>query len=80
MPVRLKKLIGTILIVALVVIYALTAATVASYRLADSPWWIHVLYFLFTGIIWVVPAMFIIRWMEKPPRPKASGDGTRNAD
>jgi len=71
MPVRLKKLIGTILIVALVVIYALVATTVATYRLADSPWWVHLLYFLFTGVLWVVPAMLLIRWMERPARGTA---------
>jgi RsiW-degrading membrane proteinase PrsW (M82 family) len=68
MPVRLKKLIGVVLIVALVVLYALVATTVATYRLADSPWWVHLLYFMFSGVLWVVPAMFIIRWMERPPR------------
>jgi Na+/serine symporter len=70
MPVRLKKLIGTVIIVALVVIYALVATTVATYRLAESEWYVHLLYFLFTGVLWVVPAMFVIRWMERPPKNK----------
>lgn len=81
MPVRLKKLIGTVLIVALVILYALIATTVATYRLADSPWWVHLLYFLFTGVLWVVPAMLLIRWMERPPRERrgqpGSSGGTR---
>lgn len=66
MPVRLRKLIGTVLIVALVVLYALIATTVATYRLGQSPWWIHLLFFSISGIIWIIPAMLIIRWMEKP--------------
>ena len=37
MPVRLKKLIGTFLIVVLVIIYALAATTVATYRLGRVP-------------------------------------------
>ena len=68
MPVRLRKLIGMIVLIVLVVIYALIATTVASYRLAESPWWVHLLYFLVTGLLWVLPAMLIIRWMEKPAR------------
>ena len=68
MPVRLRKLIGMIVLIALVVIYALIATTVASYQLAESPWWVHLLYFLVTGLLWVLPAMLIIRWMEKPAR------------
>jgi len=71
MPVRLKKLIGTALILVLVVLYALVATTVAAYRLADSAWYFHLAYFLFTGVLWVVPAMFIIRWMERPAKTKS---------
>lgn len=70
MPVRLRKLIGTVIIVALVVIYALVATTIATYRLAESAWYVHLLYFLFSGVLWVVPAMFVIRWMEGPPKNK----------
>ena len=45
-------------------------ALTATYRLAESAWYVHLLYFLFTGILWVVPAMFVIRWMERPPKNK----------
>lgn len=72
MPVRLRKFIGTFLIIALVVVYALVATTVATYRLAESAWYVHLLYFLFTGVLWVVPAMFLIRWMEGPAKKKPS--------
>ncbi|MDX3928677.1 MAG: DUF2842 domain-containing protein [Shinella sp.] len=70
MPPRLRKLIGTVLIIILVLVYALVATTVASALLGASPWWIHLAYFLFTGILWIVPAMLIIKWMEKPAMPK----------
>ena len=36
MPIRLKKLIGSILLVALVIVYALAATTIAAGRLAQS--------------------------------------------
>ncbi len=68
MPVRLKKLIGTFLLVALVIIYALVATTIASARLGESGPFVHLAYFFFTGLLWILPAMWIIRWMvkEKP--------------
>ncbi len=66
MPVRLKKLIGSILIVVIAFVYALVATTIAAAKLADASGWIHLLYFLLTGLFWVVPAMFIITWMTKP--------------
>lgn len=70
MPMRLKKLIGSILLVALVIVYALAATAIAAGRLADSGPVIHLIFFLVSGILWVVPAMGIIRWLILEPRPK----------
>ena len=67
MSTSIKKLFGTFCLVALVVIYALVATAVATAQLAESPWWVHMLYFFFTGVLWVVPAMFIVRWMIQLP-------------
>lgn len=68
MNVRIKKIIGTVLIVVIAMLYALIATTIASAKLADSNGWIHMIYFLVTGLLWVVPAMFIINWMSRPPK------------
>ncbi len=68
MPVRLKKLIGTILLVLLVTIYALLATIIAVANLAESSAWVHLLYFAVTGILWILPAMAIIWWMAQPPK------------
>jgi hypothetical protein len=70
MPVRLKKLIGTFLLVSLVIIYAVFATIIAVAHLAESSAWVHLLYFFVTGILWVLPAMGIIWWMAQPPRKK----------
>ena len=50
---------------ALVVIYALVATTIATAKLADAPAWLHAVYFLVSGILWVFPAMAIINWMVR---------------
>lgn len=71
MPVRLKKLIGTVILVALVAIYALVATIVAVAQLAESGPLVHLAYFFFTGMLWVLPAMLIVKWMATPPRGKA---------
>jgi len=70
MPIRLKKLIGTVLLVALVIIYALLATMIAVAQLAESGPLVHLAFFLFSGLLWVLPAMGIIKWMmvEKKPR------------
>ncbi|NGN40131.1 DUF2842 domain-containing protein [Mesorhizobium sp. CGMCC 1.15528] len=70
MPIRLKKLIGTVLLIVLVIVYALVATTVAVAQLSESGPLVHLAFFLFTGILWVVPAMGIIKWLIIEPRPK----------
>jgi len=70
MPVRLKKLLGVVILLALVVVYAVFATAYASLYLGDAPGYVHLLYFLVTGLFWIVPAMFVIRWMEREPRSR----------
>lgn len=70
MPKTLRKLIGTVLIILLVLFYALLATTVAAALLGQSHWTIHLLYFFVTGLLWVLPAMVIIKWMHKGEKPQ----------
>ena len=63
---RFRKLMGTVFIVLLVVIYALVAVAVASAILANAPWYAQALFFLFSGVLWILPAMGIIKWMARP--------------
>lgn len=59
----LRSFIGTILIIVIVSLYAILATTIATATLATAPWWAHLLYFLLTGLLWVIPAMLVIKWM-----------------
>ena len=70
MPIRLKKLIGMFLLVALVIIYALVASIFAVARLSESGPLAQFLFFLFSGLLWVLPAMGIIKWLMLEPRVK----------
>lgn len=71
MPRSLRYFIGMILLLVLVIVYALVAVTIATYRLAESPWYIHLAFFAASGLFWVVPGMAIISWMVgKPKREK----------
>jgi hypothetical protein len=75
MPVRLKKLIGTVILVLLVIVYAIAATLVAVARLGHSSPLVHFAYFLFTGFLWVLPAMAIIKWMLTPSKAERSNMG-----
>ena len=67
MPIRLKKLIGTILLITLVVIYALVASAIAVGRLSTAGAAAQFAFFLGSGLAWILPAMWIIRWMVREP-------------
>ena len=67
----LRKLIGSLAIIVLVTLYSVLATTIASARLADAGGWVHLIYFSVTGLLWIVPAMFIIKWMLRPDKVDA---------
>lgn len=64
---RLKRLVGSLILLALVIVYALVATTVAVAQLGESSPWVHLAYFAITGLLWILPAMWVIKWMLKPP-------------
>lgn len=69
----LRKLVGSVLMLVLVVVYALVAMALAEGRVNDTPVWIQPILYAALGLAWVLPAMLIIKWMEKPAR-KAPAD------
>lgn len=71
MPDRLRRLIGSLLLVVLVIVYAIAATLYASANLGESGPLVHLAYFSLTGLLWILPAMLIIRWMLKPRPPKS---------
>ncbi len=69
MPLRLKKLIGTILLVVFVSVYALTAMTLAAAKLPGTSGLTQLVFFVVAGTIWVIPAAALIAWMQRPTKP-----------
>ena len=69
MPQRLRKLIGTAVLVVFVSVYALTAMTVAAAKLPGTSWLVQLIYFMVAGLAWVIPAAPLVSWMQKPDRP-----------
>ncbi len=65
MPIRLRKLIGTLALFALVIVWALLAMALAqSPAIRDNPY-LSVAYYVVAGIGWVLPAMPIVAWMSR---------------
>ena len=63
---RTRKLIGTSLLLALVVFWALLSMSIAQARVPHMSALAGGALVVFLGLIWVVPAGLIIRWMSRP--------------
>jgi hypothetical protein len=72
MPNRLRKFIGAILLLVLVMVWALLAMALAQSVLLDINGFIAAIYYVVAGLGWVLPAMPIISWMAKGDREKAA--------
>ena len=66
LPIRIRKLIGLVLMLALIVFYAMVVMTVAVTTSVPENGLIEFFYYLVTGVAWVVPAAAIIYWMQRP--------------
>ena len=61
----LRKLIGTVLLLLSIPIWALVATWLYMAGLGAAPWWLLLVYFCVAGLAWMVPAMWIIRWSSR---------------
>jgi hypothetical protein len=61
-------LIGTLVILAFVIFYALVAMALAESRIQEAPKLIQTIAYALLGIVWIFPVMPMIRWMERPDR------------
>ncbi|MBL8575569.1 MAG: DUF2842 domain-containing protein [Hyphomicrobiaceae bacterium] len=68
MPVRLKKLIGLVVLVAWVFLYAFTVSLWADTHLYDVHKAVQIGFFLVAGVAWVLPVMLLIKWMYRAPK------------
>lgn len=66
MPLRTRKLIGTVALLVLVCVWALLAMALAQSALTNINGWVAAIYYVVVGLGWVLPAMPIISWMSRP--------------
>ena len=66
MRIRIRKFFGTIALLLLVVVWSLTAMTVAQLPWLANSGLLQAIFYVVAGIGWVLPAMPIISWMSRP--------------
>jgi hypothetical protein len=67
MSVRIRKLVGTFALIALVLIWALLAMVVAQFPVIKASSLGETIYYVVAGLGWVLPAMPLIKWMVGRP-------------
>jgi hypothetical protein len=63
---RTRSLIGTAAMLIFVLIYGPIAMALADSRIAQAPQVLQVLAYMVLGLVWILPLMPLIRWMQKP--------------
>lgn len=69
MPPRLRKLLGTILLITWIIVYSLAAMVIGSRLLAGANLGWQLVVYVVTGFAWLPLAMWIVAWMHRGDRP-----------
>ncbi len=67
---RTKKLIGTLIILVWLPIYALLAMSVGIRVLPHAHWLVEFLYYALAGTLWIIPIGLMLPWMYREPISK----------
>lgn len=67
---RNRKLIGAVIMLTYGILYALIATALADSRITEEGIVIKTIFYIVTGLAWILPLMPLIRWMEKPDQLK----------
>jgi peptidoglycan/LPS O-acetylase OafA/YrhL len=63
---RMRKLVGAILLLLVIAVYSLVAMAVAIIlQVNEANKTIELIYYVVAGLLWVLPAGLIIKWMQK---------------
>ncbi|MEQ1615045.1 MAG: DUF2842 domain-containing protein [Hyphomicrobiaceae bacterium] len=66
MTIRTRKLIGTVALLVLIVVYALLAMAVAMIlQMQNANKALELAYYVLAGTLWTIPAGAIIWWMQR---------------
>ena len=68
---RTRKLTGTIVMLAFVLVYAPLAMALAEGRIREAPSLVQALAYMILGLAWILPLLPLIRWMERPDADEA---------
>lgn len=63
---RIRKLVGAILLLVVIAVYSLLAmAAAVILQVNEANKTVELIYYVAAGLLWVLPAGWIIKWMQK---------------
>ncbi|WID96387.1 DUF2842 domain-containing protein [Bosea vestrisii] len=60
-----RKLVGTVVMIVFVCVYALVAMALAQGRITESSKLVQTIAYVVLGLVWVLPLLPLIKWMER---------------
>ncbi len=66
MTIRTRKLIGTVVLILFLILYAFVAMLIAIALQVNASKFVELVYYVVAGLLWVIPAAILVRWMQKP--------------
>jgi hypothetical protein len=63
---RTRKLVGTIALLVFLTVYALAAMVTAIILQVSASKAVELAYYVIAGLLWVIPAGLLIKWMQRP--------------
>jgi len=68
MRIRTRKLVGTLVLLVLVAVWSLLAMAFAQFALRSANAVVAALFYAIAGLGWVLPAMPVVSWMQRPDK------------
>ncbi|MCC7254157.1 DUF2842 domain-containing protein [Hyphomicrobium sp.] len=66
MTLRTRKLVGAVALIVFLAVYALAAMMAAIMLQVNGSTIAELVYYPVAGLLWVLPAMWLVRWMLRP--------------
>lgn len=66
MTARPRKLVGMLALIVFLILYVWVAVAIDAGGITEAYWLVQLAYFLIAGLLWVIPAGLLIRWMQRP--------------
>lgn len=61
-----RRAVGSLSLLVFLLVYVFFAMAIGDLIVASKPGWVQFIYFVVAGLVWVLPAGWLIRWMYAP--------------